>query len=191
MRKRFFLGARGVGDITVIHHGVSFGPGPRPRFLSAREARLASRAACSVRLLWDGAAAGVPFDTVTAAVVQSVDLSQTKTADGQMLRRLYGLDPAEYAGCALYYPAGDMGVTELLLLRVQTDDQLETVQAAAQRRLDTQTNTFAGYAPEQYALCKDGSAVVIKGQDVMLVISADKDAAVRAFRAVHSGRAGA
>ena len=133
----------------------------------------------------------MPFDTVTAAVVQSVDLSQTKTADGQMLRRLYGLDPAEYAGCALYYPAGDMGVTELLLLRVQTDDQLETVQAAAQRRLDTQTNTFAGYAPEQYALCKDGSAIVIKGQDVMFVISADKDAAVRAFRAVHSGRAGA
>ena len=118
-------------------------------------------------------------------------LSQTKTADGQMLRRLYGLDPAEYAGCALYYPAGDMGVTELLLLRVQTDDQLETVQAAAQQRLDTQTNTFAGYAPEQYALCKDGSAIVIKGQDVMFVISADKDAAVRAFRAVHSGRAGA
>ena len=128
---------------------------------------------------------------MTAAVVQSVDLSQTKTADGQMLRRLYGLDPAEYAGCVLYYPAGDMGVTELLLLRAQTDDQLETVQAAAQRRLDTQTNTFAGYAPEQYALCEDGSAIVIKGQDVMFVISADKDAAVRAFRAVHSGRAGA
>ena len=114
---------------------------------------------------WLTAIAGVPFDTVTAAVVQSVDLSQTKTADGQMLRRLYGLDPAEYAGCVLYYPAGDMGVTELLLLRAQTDDQLETVQAAAQRRLDT--------------------------QDVMFVISADKDAAVRAFRAVHSGRAGA
>ena len=68
------------------------------------------------------------------------------------------------------------------MLRVQTDDQLETVQAAAQQRLDTQTNTFAGYAPEQYALCKDGSAIVIKGQDVMFVISADKDAAVRVPR---------
>ena len=172
MRKRFFLGAGRW--LTAIAIGF-----------------------CLFRLLWDGAAAGVPFDTVTAAVVQSVDLSQTKTADGQMLRRLYGLDPAEYAGCALYYPAGDMGVTELLLLRVQTDDQQghrangKHHQAAAQQRLDTQTNTFAGYAPEQYALCKDGSAIVIKGQDVMFVISADKDAAVRAFRAVHSGRAGA
>ena len=74
------------------------------------------------------------------------------------------------------------------MLRVQTDDQLETVQAAAQQRLDTQTNTFAGYAPEQYALCKDGSAIVIKGQDVMFVISADKDAAVRAFRALQAIR---
>ena len=90
MRKRFFLGAGRW--LTAIAIGF-----------------------CLFRLLWDGAADGVPFDTVTAAVVQSVDLSQTKTADGQMLRRLYGLDPAEYAGCALYYPAGDMGVTELLL----------------------------------------------------------------------------
>ncbi|MFR5762326.1 MAG: GDSL-type esterase/lipase family protein [Oscillospiraceae bacterium] len=92
MRKRFFLGAGRW--LTAIAIGF-----------------------CLFRLLWDGAAAGVPFDTVTAAVVQSVDLSQTKTADGQMLRRLYGLDPAEYAGCALYYPAGDMGVTELLAAR--------------------------------------------------------------------------
>ena len=67
MRKRFFLGAGRW--LTAIAIGF-----------------------CLFRLLWDGAAAGVPFDTVTAAVVQSVDLSQTKTADGQMLRRLYGLD---------------------------------------------------------------------------------------------------
>lgn len=165
MRKRFFLGAG--------------------RWLTA-----AAIGFCLFRLLWNGASAGVPFDEVSAAVVQSVDLSQTKMANGQMIRRLYGLDPAEYAGCVLYYPAGDMGVTELLLLRVQTDAQLEAVQTAAQQRLDTQTNTFAGYAPEQYALCRDGSAIVTKGKDVLFVISADKDAAVRAFRAVHSGRTG-
>ena len=63
----------------------------------------------------------------------------------------------------------------------------EHIKAAFEMRL----MCIAGYAPEQYALCKDGSAIVIKGQDVMFVISADKDAAVRAFRAVHSGRAGA
>ena len=54
MRKRFFLGAGRW--LTAIAIGF-----------------------CLFRLLWDGAAAGVPFDTVTAAVVQSVDLSQTKT----------------------------------------------------------------------------------------------------------------
>ena len=165
MRKRFFLGAGRW--LTAIAIGF-----------------------CLFRLLWNDAAAEVPFAEVSAAVEQSVDLSQTKTADGQMIRRLYGLDPAEYAGCVLYYPAGDMGVTELLLLRVQTDAQLGAVQTAAQQRLDTQTSTFAGYAPEQYALCRDGSAIVTKGKDVLFVISADKDAVVRAFRAVHSGRTG-
>ena len=66
-----------------------------------------------LRMLFSGGSADVPFETVTNAVVQTVDLSETKTADAQMVRRLYGLDPADYAGCVLYYPAQSMGVTEL------------------------------------------------------------------------------
>ena len=71
-----------------------------------------------LRMLFSGGSADVPFETVTNAVVQTVDLSETKTADAQMVRRLYGLDPADYAGCVLYYPAQSMGVTELLLLSI-------------------------------------------------------------------------
>ena len=56
-----------------------------------------------------------------------------------------------------------------------------------QTRLSGQEAVFAGYAPEQYALCKDGSAVNVQGLDVLFLISADKDDAVRAFTQAHSG----
>ena len=81
-----------------------------------------------LRMLFSGGSADVPFETVTNAVVQTVDLSETKTADAQMVRRLYGLDPADYAGCVLYYPAQSMGVTELLLVRVHYISLLRTGQ---------------------------------------------------------------
>lgn len=141
-----------------------------------------------LRLLFAGGNADVPFETVTNAVVQTIDLSETKTADAQMVRRLYGLDPADYAGCVLYYPAQSMGVTELLLVRVQDKSQIDAVKTAMQARLSGQEAVFAGYAPEQYALCQNGSAVSVQGLDVLFLISADKDAAVRAFTQAHSGR---
>lgn len=81
MRKRFFLGAGRW--LTAIAIGF-----------------------CLFRLLWDGAAAGVPFDEVTAAVVQSVDLSQTKTADGQMLPPPVWARPGGIRGVRALLPGG-------------------------------------------------------------------------------------
>ena len=46
------IDACGVRYVAIIHHGVSFAPGPLPRFFRARLARLASRAACSARSIF-------------------------------------------------------------------------------------------------------------------------------------------
>lgn len=149
-------------------------------------------AATVVLFLWsllDTGGTNAAFDEVCAQVCDCAALEQTKQADEQLLRRLYGLDAAEYDGYVLYYPATDMGVTELLLVRVHEPEQVQRVQTAMQTRLDTQTGVFAGYAPEQYALCQDGSAIVTQGTDVLFVISEQKDAVVRAFEAACNGRA--
>ena len=73
-------------------------------------------------------------------------------------------------------------------MRVQDKGQIDAVKTAMQARLSGQEAVFAGYAPEQYALCQNGSAVSVQGLDVLFLISADKDAAVRAFTQAHSGR---
>lgn len=127
----------------------------------------------------------VSFDALCADVLDAAHPSDTAQAGAQMVRRLYALDEADYDGLILYYPVTNMGAEELCLVRVKDEAQLEAVQEAMQARLDTQTNVFAGYAPEQYDLCVNHSAVVTGGLDVMLVIGEGKDAAVAAFIAAH------
>lgn len=138
-------------------------------------------------LLWlmPRGAKEVSFDALCADVLDAAHPADTLEADAQMARRLYALDEADYDGLVLYYPATNMGAEELCLVRVKDETQLGAVQAAMQTRLDAQTNVFAGYAPEQYDLCANHSAVVTGGLDVMLVIGKGKDAAVAAFTAAH------
>lgn len=45
---------------------------------------------------------------VEAAVVAELDMSAMVKADNQMVKRLYGLDPASFEGCVLYYPNTNM-----------------------------------------------------------------------------------
>lgn len=161
MRKTFFLGL--------------------VRYLAAAAAVL------SLYLLLPAGTADVPFASVCEAVTAQAALTDTAQADDQMVRRLYALDPADYESVLLLYPASSMGAEELCLVRVRDESQLEAVQAAMQTRLDAQTNVFAGYAPEQYDLCVNKSAVMTAGMDVMLVISAQKDAAAAAFTRAHDG----
>lgn len=144
-------------------------------------------AAAVLWLLWllPRGAADVSFDALRAQVTDAAHPADTLEADAQMARRLYALDAADYDGLVLYYPATNMGAEELCLVRVKDASQLEAVQEAMQTRLDAQTNVFAGYAPEQYDLCANHSAVVTGGLDVMLVIGEGKDAAVAAFTAAH------
>lgn len=127
----------------------------------------------------------VSFDALCADVLDAAHPADTAQAGAQMVRRLYALDEADYDGLILYYPVTNMGAEELCLVRVKDETQLEAVQEAMQARLDAQTNVFAGYAPEQYDLCVNHSAVVTGGLDVMLVIGEGKDAAVAAFTAAH------
>ena len=56
------------------------------------------------------------FADVSAAVSAAADKSNMQDADNQMIRRLYGLDPAEYEGIFCLYPTTNMGAEELFLI---------------------------------------------------------------------------
>ena len=120
------------------------------------------------------------FSTVSQAVTAAADLTDTLEGDSQMIRRLYGLDPGDFDGAMLYYPATNMGSRELLLIKLRDRSQEETVRAAMEKRLTTQQDAFEGYAPEQYAMVKSG-VVEIRGGYALLISCGDPEAVRQAL----------
>lgn len=118
---------------------------------------------------------------VEAAVVAELDMSAMVKADNQMVKRLYGLDPASFEGCVLYYPNTNMMAEELLILKLSDTAQQQSVRAAIEARVETQKTTFDGYGVEQYALLTENCIIDIRGNFVLFVVNADCDATQKAF----------
>ena len=118
---------------------------------------------------------------VEAAVIAQLDMSAMVKADNQMVKRLYGLDPAAFESCILYYPNTNMMAEELLILKLSDTAQQQSVRAAIEARVETQKTTFDGYGVEQYALLTENCIIDIRGNFVLFVVNADCDAAQKAF----------
>ena len=120
------------------------------------------------------------FEDVSQAVVQTLDLSQMQQADNQMIKRLYGLSPADFDGLLLYYPTTNMGAEELLIVKLRDISQQQSVQQAVEARLQTQKNSFEGYGVEQFHLLEN-SVLEVQGNYILFVVHADAAAAQQAF----------
>ena len=118
---------------------------------------------------------------VEEAVIAQLDMSAMVKADNQMVKRLYGLDPAAFESCILYYPNTNMMAEELLILKLSDTAQQQSVRAAIEARVETQKTTFDGYGVEQYALLTDNCIIDIRGNFVLFVVNTDCDAAQKAF----------
>ena len=118
---------------------------------------------------------------VEPAVVAELDMSAMVKADNQMVKRLYGLDPAAFESCILYYPNTNMMAEELLILKLSDTAQQQSVRAAIEARVETQKTTFDGYGVEQFALLTENCIIDIRGNFVLFVVNADCDAAQKAF----------
>ena len=118
---------------------------------------------------------------VEAAVIAELDMSAMLKADNQMVKRLYGLDPASFESCILYYPNTNMMAEEVLILKLSDTSQQQTVRAAIEARVETQKTTFDGYGVEQYALLTENCIIDIRGNYVLFVVNADCAAAQKAF----------
>ena len=60
---------------------------------------------------------------VAAAVTKTLDTKAMQESDAQMIKRLYGLNPADYEGITLYYPVTNMDAEELLIVQLKDVSQ--------------------------------------------------------------------
>ena len=120
-------------------------------------------------------------EDVVKAVTETLDMTNLQEGDNQMIKRLYGLQPADYEGCALYYPLTNMDAEELLVVKLKSTDQQQAVRDAIDKRLETQKTSFDGYGVGQYDLLTNHSQVEVRGNYVLFVVSPDDVAAKQAF----------
>ena len=118
---------------------------------------------------------------VEAAVVETIDMTNMVKAENQMIKRLYGLDPAAFESCVLYYPTTNMMAEELLIVKLADVSQQEMVRAAAQSRVQTQKNTFEGYGVEQFDLLSNNCVIEVRGNYVLFVVNGACNDAKAAF----------
>ena len=103
-----------------------------------------------------------------------------QTADNQMIRRLYGLDPAQYDGVYCLYPTTNMGAEELFLIKLASLDQQQAVVDAVTARRDGQRTAFDGYGIEQMELLEH-CVIEVRGNYVLFIVHAEADAVRQAF----------
>ena len=84
-----------------------------------------------------------------------------KKTDTMMIKRVFGLNSAEFEGSVYYKGEGAMDVTELLIIKLKSDNQSEFVKAAIRERLDSQIQNFTNYGTNQLQLLESSEIQVI------------------------------
>ena len=125
--------------------------------------------------------ADVSLGELEAVTAPELLEGETQKADERMLRRLYGLNPSDYAEIVLYYPASNMGVEELLLVKLKDTAQAETVEAAIAARLAAQKQSFDGYGVEQTALLNNNAVTEVRGNYILFAVGVNAQAIRQAF----------
>lgn len=118
---------------------------------------------------------------VEAAVVAEIDMTNMIQGDNKMIKRFYGLDPAAFESCTLYYPTTNMMAEELLIVKLADVSQQEMVRTAVEARIATQKTAFEGYGVEQFEMLSNNAVVEVRGNYILFVVNANSAAAQKAF----------
>lgn len=119
-------------------------------------------------------------NVVAEQVVKAAAWEDPQPAEDRMVKRFYGLNPKDYQGAILYAPKDNMDVNEIFIVKLKDHSQASAVEAAIQKRLNTQLKSFDGYGAEQTALLK-AHVLEVRGNYVFYMVGAETDAAHKAF----------
>lgn len=133
----------------------------RPGVFEVMKYIVAAAAAAFVTVLMIfSSASSRPFEDVEEAVEQVVAGENMIRMDGQMLKRNFGLNSADYDGVLYYSSESGMSAEEVLLIKVKNDSQIQKVTDAVSARIEQRSSDFDGYAPEEVKLLQDAQSSV-------------------------------
>ena len=124
----------------------------------------------------------VNFEQITAGIKGSVnDETITISANpSKSLKRFYGLNLSDYENLVLYSPSSSMDVSELMIIKLSDDTQIDAVESSIEARVASQLESFGGYGPEQCALLED-YIIKIKNNYVFYAVGKNAENLKKAF----------
>lgn len=156
----------------------------RPNTFLYEIARWSAAVAAVISLIWmfgGNTVSNADPAEVAEAVVETIDMENMLEADNQLIKRFYGLDPASFEGCILYYPTTNMMAEEVLIVKLKDMSQQAQVRAAIEKRIETQKTTFEGYGVEQFELLTNNAVIEVRGNFILFIVNADSAEAQKAF----------
>lgn len=156
----------------------------RPNTFLYEIARWSAAVAAVISLIWmfgGNTVSNADPVEVAEAVVETIDMENMLEADNQLIKRFYGLDPANFEGCILYYPTTNMMAEEVLIVKLKDMSQQAQVRAAIEKRIETQKTTFEGYGVEQFELLTNNAVIEVRGNFILFIVNADSAEAQKAF----------
>ena len=156
----------------------------RPNTFLYEIARWSAAVAAVISLIWmfgGNTVSNADPVEVAEAVVETIDMENMLEADNQLIKRFYGLDPASFEGCILYYPTTNMMAEEVLIVKLKDTSQQEQVRTAIEKRIQTQKTTFEGYGVEQFELLTNNAVIEVRGNFILFIVNADSAEAQKAF----------
>lgn len=132
-------------------------------------------------MTYKGKISDADINTVTEEVLSVMNTDAISLADDTLVKRLYGLDPADFEGLIFYAPVTNMDAEELIIVKLADTAQRDTVEAALQKRLASQLSVFDGYGAEQTDMLNK-SHVYVSGNYAIFVSSVNPDEALAIFR---------
>ncbi len=121
-----------------------------------------------------------PFDQLEKAVESSIDSQNMKKTETQGLKRYYGLTSADYDGVMLYVSESSISTEEVLLVKVKSEGQMQRLEEAVAKRLESRKADFEGYAPEQVQLLEQVQ-ISVRGKYLFMAVSPNAEAYKDAF----------
>lgn len=121
-----------------------------------------------------------PFEEVKDAVEGSLDPEELTAQDSARLKRDLGLNAADYSGVVYYSAESNISASEVLLVKVRRDDQIQPVLDAVEQRRESRMNDFEDYLPEQAGLIADARQSV-RGTYIFYAVSPKADDYLAAF----------
>lgn len=112
--------------------------------------------------------------------VDTDELKATQSGTDLDIKKMFGLNVADYEGAVYNRPVSNMDAQELLIIRAASTDQTKDIENAVKSRIDKQKKVFEGYAPKQYDMLCDAK-VVVKGRFVMYVTANNSERYISAF----------